>query len=486
MPKHDVWMSGFLIEAILISSLSEFSMGNNKMREKTYTQVEVETLLKNWFEEKQCLIRVISTYGMLAESFPEHANEINNIKPLLKQESPLPRKSIEKSIKRLRKDILAKELAGTTPLFLGNTQVETDALKMQITELLRMLRRVIYFFLEGFYPLEESLEKKSSSIHIDVSPDVAMDVIGQQVDAFTDYSVELKQKIFSDFLAVNETFLDLLKQVQMIEKITQDEFNTDVQVKAFQNFEDTIGEEMGAITRAFEFKQNINELKTAVFKKLGNIKKIIARKKQVEVDQLKRANEKINQLKKKVVDVQADARKMFVKAETFQHAALFDGLTEVHNRKSFEMQLNKSLARIDEKGGCLALIMIDVNRFKWINDTFGHVAGDKVLKTIADTLKANFRKSDFVARYGGDEFVVLVDGLDADNVQAGIQRFKMRLKAIKFISHTLKTNIKVEISAGLAMAKPGDSGETLLHRADQAMYENKKKNTSPCLDRAKA
>ena len=479
-------MSEFLIETILILSFSEFSMGNNEMKEKTYTQAEVDTLLKNWFEEKQCLMRVISTYGMLAESIPEHTKEINHIKPLLKQESPLPLNSIEKSIKRLRKEILAKELAGTTSLSLGDEQGETDALTTQITEILRMLRRVIYFFLEGFYPLEESLEKKASTIHIDVNSDVAMNVIGQQVEAFTEYSVALKQKIFSDFMAVNETFLDLLKQVQMIEKITQDEFNTDVRVKAFQNFEDTIGEEMGAITRAFEFKQNIHELKTAVFKKLGNIKKIIARKKQVEVDQLKRANAKINQLKKKVADVQADARKMFVKAETFQQAALFDGLTEVHNRKSFEMQLNKSLARISEGGEFLALIMIDVNRFKWINDTFGHVAGDKVLKAIADSLKANFRKSDFVARYGGDEFVVLVDGLDADNVQAGIQRFKTRLKAIKFISHTLKTNIKVEISAGLAMAKPGDSGAALLHRADQAMYEDKKNNTSSSLDTAKA
>lgn len=455
------------------------------MRQKLYNEDDVAAIQKLWFEERQCLLRVISTYGMLAESFPEHANEVNHIKPLLQHEAPIPLESIEKSIKILRKQILAKELAGGIPLTLADTQAETEALTLQITEILRMLRRVIYFFLEDFYPLEEGLEKKASTIRIEVNADVAVDMIGQQVEAFTDYSVALKQKIFSDFLAVNETFLDLLKQVQMIEKITQNAFNTDDRVKEFQNFEDTIGEEMGAITRAFEFKKNIDELKTAVFKKLGNIKQIIARKKQSEVDQLKRANEKINQLKKKVTDVQADARKMFVKAEAFEQAALYDGLTEVHNRKSFEMELNKSIARLSEGRGCLALIMIDVNHFKWINDTFGHVAGDKVLKVIADNLKTNFRKSDFVARYGGDEFVVLVYGLDADDVQAGIQRFKSRLKAIKFISHTRKTNIKVEISAGLAMARPEDSGATLLHRADQAMYEDKKNSTSPSLDVAK-
>ena len=349
-----------------------------------------------------------------------------------------------------------------------------------------MLRRVVYFFLEGFYPLEGELEEKAATIRIEVQPDIPMEAVERQVEIFTDYSVSLKQKISRDLLATNEIFLDLLKQIQQLEKVTQNELSIDARAREFESFEETIGEEMGAISRAFEFKKNIDELKTAVMKKIGNIKKIIARKKQTEAQQLKQANEKISRLRKKVAEVQADAREMFIKAEQFQQAALQDGLTGVHNRKSFELKLNQSISTLAQEEGILALIMIDVNRFKWINDTFGHIAGDKVLKVIADNLKKNFRKSDFVARYGGDEFVVLVDGLDVENIQSSIDRLKNRLKAIKFVSHTHKTNIKVEISAGLAMARPGDSCTTLLHRADQAMYEDKKNNTSsPSPDMAK-
>lgn len=448
------------------------------MAPKIYQQEDITNFQKIWFEEKQCLLRIISTYGMLAEAFPEHAEEVNSIKSLVQQETSLPLKSIEKSITLLRRRIFEKEVSGEESSPLAEYDVKIKELSAQITEALRMLRRVTYFFLEGFYPLEADLEQKASAIRIEVRPDISMEVVGQQVEAFTSYSMALKQKIFADFLSINEMFMDLLKQVQMLELLIQNEFNTDVRIKEFQNFEETIGEEMGAITQAFKFKKNINDLKSAVIKKLGNIKKIIALKKKTEVQQLEQANEKINQLKKKVVEVQANAKKIFVKAEEFQQAALYDGLTEVHNRKSFELKLNHSIATLS-KGARLALIMIDVNYFKWINDTLGHVAGDRVLKVIADNLKNNFRKSDFVARYGGDEFVVLVDGLTADNVQAGIDRFKTRLKAIKFISHTHKANIKVEISAGLSMARPGDSKETLLRRADQAMYEDKKNATPP-------
>ena len=460
-------------------------MDNEQMSPKDYQQKDVTDLQKKWSEEKQCLMRIISTYGMIAELFPEHANEVNCIKSLLKDETSLPQKSIENSITILRKQIFAKEVSGRTALPRADQKnVQIDALTIQITETLRMLRRVTYFFLEGFYPLEGDLAKKASAIRIEVRPDISMEVIGQQVEDFSSYSVALKQKIFTDLISINEIFMDLLKQVQMVEELTQNEFNTDVRAKEFQNFEETIGEEMGAITQAFKFKKNINDLKTAVIKKLGNIKKIIALKKQSEGKQLKQANEKINQLKKKIVDVQADAKKIFVKAEEFQQAAFYDGLTEIHNRKSFDLELDRSISALSQ-GGRLALILIDVNYFKWINDTFGHVAGDKVLKVIADNLKKNFRQSDFVARYGGDEFVVLVDGLDPENIQASIDRFKTRLKTIKFISHTHKTNIKVEISAGLSMARPDDSSAALLHRADQAMYEDKKNATPPSLDTAK-
>jgi len=457
------------------------------MTSKYINETDLEKLKEHYVEEKQCLLRVISTYAILAESFPEYADDIQHIKILLQQESLLPLPSIEDSIGSLRRRIFAKDVSGEAAADIADAgQVEIESLKARITQSLRLLRRVIYFFLEGFYPLEPDLEQTAANIRIEVQPDASMQDINRQVESFTSYGVALKQKIFNDFLAINETFKYLLAQVQMLEGVIQSEFNADFKGKEFQAFEKIVGQEMGAITRAFEITKNINELKSAVINKLGNIKKIIAQKKKAEIKQLKLANEKIVKLKEKVAKVEADAQKMFARAEQFQLAAMHDGLTGVHNRNAFNLHLKQSLVDLSKTGSILTLILIDVNRFKWINDTFGHVAGDKVLKVIADSLKKNFRKSDFVARYGGDEFVVLVDGLNVEDVKAGVDRFKSRLQAIKFVSHAHKTNINVEISAGLAIAQPGDSCEALLHRADQAMYMEKKNAKSPVLEVNKA
>jgi len=86
------------------------------MSPKDYQQKDVTDLQEKWSEEKQCLMRIISTYGMIAESFPEHADEVNCIKSLLKDETSLPQKSIENSITILRKQIFAKEVSGRTAL----------------------------------------------------------------------------------------------------------------------------------------------------------------------------------------------------------------------------------------------------------------------------------------------------------------------------------------------------------------------------------
>ncbi len=178
-------------------------------------------------------------------------------------------------------------------------------------------------------------------------------------------------------------------------------------------------------------------------------------------------------MRKKISIVEAMADKFSSKARTYRKQALIDALTGVNNRKSFDLKVERELAMLDEQE-TLALVVWDINDFKWINDSFGHVAGDKVLKVVADNLKKNFRKSDFVARYGGDEFVVLVNGLASQMVQARIDRFKLLVSRMKFISHAHQMDIKVSLSAGMAVASPGDTGVSLLHRADQAMYLDKK------------
>jgi len=441
---------------------------------KTTTEIHAQMLKMVSDHEKQTryLLRVINTYGLLVESFPDYVNDVRMIKKLLSQEHK-DWDDIDKKISRLRKDIFSSELAESTPAARQKKEVDADINNCPKSEIIRMLRRTTYFFLDNFYPLEPGLEQKAKTIQIPVHPDVSEDELAEQVTAFLEYSRDLKQKILLDFSAVNASFKELLTQVYLLESALSSEFNASEREKQFASFENSIGKEMGAISEAFAFKKNFSELKAAVVGRLGNIRQLVEQKKHSEKKQLDKANTTIKRLKKKISAVKAEARKMSSKARTYQKEALFDSLTQVHNRKSFEMRLSRELAMLDENDA-LALIVFDIDRFKWLNDTFGHVAGDKVLQVVANHLKTHFRKSDFVARYGGDEFVVLVNGLALDKVQERIDRFNTGISRIKFVSHTRNTDIKVSISAGMTMAQTGDTSTMFLHRADQAMYEDKK------------
>ena len=168
-----------------------------------------------------------------------------------------------------------------------------------------------------------------------------------------------------------------------------------------------------------------------------------------------------------------DAQEMSRKAEEFETAAMKDGLTGLYNRKAFDLKLNDVLKTFNDGGDPFALMIFDVDAFKKINDSFGHVAGDKVLKKVAQTLKETFRSDDFMARYGGDEFVVIIGNLTKEMIRDKITSFKTKLKQKRFMSYE-KGEVDVDLSTGIALALKDDTIEGLIHRADQAMYQVKK------------
>lgn len=437
---------------------------------------DILKLVSEHEKEKECLLRVINTYGLLVETFPEYADEVKEIKSLLRQNLDEHCEDIEKRINQFRNQIFSREVSAPSEALPGKNPAADSGLRQRVTDTIRMLRRITDFFLENFYPLEGSLEQKARSIRIDLDPGVPEARIDDQVKAFLEYSRALKQKILYDFSSVNAGFQDLLTQVSELESVISTEFNAEDKEKRFQSFENSIGREMGAISEAFAIKKNFNELKSAVIARLKTIRQIVEQKKESEKKQLEKANNTIKRLKKKISVVEAMAEKFSSKAQTYRKQALYDALTGINNRKSFDQKIERELALLDDTE-FMALIVFDINDFKWINDSFGHVAGDRVLKVVADSLKQNFRQSDFVARYGGDEFVVLVNGLKPAKVKERIDRFKTLISRIKFVSHARQKDIKVRISAGMAMALPKESPASLLHRADQAMYEDKKKTS---------
>jgi diguanylate cyclase (GGDEF)-like protein len=164
------------------------------------------------------------------------------------------------------------------------------------------------------------------------------------------------------------------------------------------------------------------------------------------------------------VQVFVDLYRLRRQAEMLTHRALHDPLTGLPNRTLLLDRLEIALARVDRTHRQVALLFIDLDRFKQVNDTLGHQAGDQVLVAAAGCLQQAIRASDTAARFGGDEFVILCDSV-ADRAEAEGIASRIR-RALE--------DVPVEASIGLALAERADTApEELIREADAAMLEAK-------------
>ena len=158
-------------------------------------------------------------------------------------------------------------------------------------------------------------------------------------------------------------------------------------------------------------------------------------------------------------------------AETAQHDALTDALTGLPNRRHFDAALAARLEDLRRYGWPFGLLIADVDQFKRFNDTYGHDVGDTALATVAATIAGGVRGGDLAARWGGEEFAILVQGTDADALADTAERVRILVARSAVRGHGKP--VPVRISLGGAPADATDSPASLVARADRALYAAK-------------
>jgi diguanylate cyclase len=182
--------------------------------------------------------------------------------------------------------------------------------------------------------------------------------------------------------------------------------------------------------------------------------------------QLAEANER---LQGELVSAERKLEEQAGQLQTQMVEARTDSLTGLANRRAFDNQLAAHLSRFDNQEAPVGLILFDVDHFKQFNDTHGHLAGDVVLRGVAQVLYRSMRNVDMVARYGGEEFAVIVPGGDPREAAAAARE---AIAASRFEFEG--TSLQVTISGGVADARAGDDAAMLIKRADEALYASKK------------
>ena len=163
-------------------------------------------------------------------------------------------------------------------------------------------------------------------------------------------------------------------------------------------------------------------------------------------------------------------------SKQFERLSLQDPLTGIANRRRFEQLFAEEIQDFDATKP-FAVAMIDVDRFKLINDTYSHVVGDRVLKTIAALTLALVREQDLLARWAGDEFVILFSDSSEGIAEKVCQRVRAAIATFEW--NSVATGLQVSVSIGLSQARTGDTAESLLLRSDESMYETKPTRLAP-------
>ncbi|MEJ2621094.1 MAG: GGDEF domain-containing protein [Candidatus Thiodiazotropha sp.] len=160
-------------------------------------------------------------------------------------------------------------------------------------------------------------------------------------------------------------------------------------------------------------------------------------------------------------------------AQLYQAAiesAFLDSLTGVKNRTAFDSNFCREIELNRRKNIELSVIVMDIDFFKRINDQYGHAVGDLVLRQVAKTAEASIRSSDALYRYGGEEFVVVLNGTDQSGAKLLAERIRKNIEALRI--DALK-DLQVTLSLGVSMMNDGDTTESLFKRADEALYTAK-------------
>jgi diguanylate cyclase len=232
------------------------------------------------------------------------------------------------------------------------------------------------------------------------------------------------------------------------------------------------------IEESVQRAQNLDQLKHVVQDRVDTIRRHMDVFRRSEDERIERAEREVEKLNDRLRRLEAESESLRGRIQQERNLALIDPLTEINNRLAYNERIAQEYARWKRYQAPLVFTVWDVDNFKKINDTYGHQAGDKVLKVVAKLLSSQVRETDFVARYGGEEFVILLPETDLAHARKVAEKIRAAVESCEF--HYRNERVLITISCGLAVFAGADEPDGVFARADAAMYRAKAAGRNCC------
>ena len=237
--------------------------------------------------------------------------------------------------------------------------------------------------------------------------------------------------------------------------------------------------EMKAMGESVESVVELQLIRSQVRSRLDSIGRHLQEFRQRESTRASEIRARNEQMQARVAELEAEAGRLHNQLKDEQRLSTIDVLTKIPNRLAYETRIEEELQRWQRFKHPTCVAVWDIDHFKKINDSYGHRAGDRVLRAVAETLASRIRSTDFIARYGGEEFVMILCGTKLDDAVRLIDQLRIDIEnlALNFRG----TPFTVTISSGVTALRSGDSAAAAFERADKAMYQAKNAGRNRCV-----
>ncbi|MCV2401680.1 diguanylate cyclase [Marinomonas sp. C2222] len=281
-----------------------------------------------------------------------------------------------------------------------------------------------------------------------------MIIIGKTEENLTNYLNQLNKQLSS----INSSITDSYQSQKTLSQ-SREGFNT------------TLQEQVSDTNNAVQGANNLDSLKTLIGERLTTISQTMEEHKTQMEEQEKQANSSIASLKNKVTRMEKDTTSLRSMLQEKLAQAITDSLTELPNRMAYQDAVSTLCKKSHQSKQPLCLAVCDIDHFKRVNDTWGHLAGDKVLRLVPKQIQSTLAKEDSIFRYGGEEFVIIFPNTNA--AQAAQRAEDIRRAVEKTPFNMQGKPVSISISIGVAELSPAEDPESLFFRADKLLYSAK-------------
>jgi diguanylate cyclase (GGDEF)-like protein len=242
--------------------------------------------------------------------------------------------------------------------------------------------------------------------------------------------------------------------------------------QANQEFNTLLEKQLGDLRNRVDFSKTLTELKETVVSRLEIINQALEDKRRKDKLHQNDADQKVTVLQQHLAEMKNKISTVNEQSKMLEQELLTDPLTGANNRRAYDRNIENEMSRYLRYKRPFSMLLLDVDHFKKINDTYGHAIGDKCLKEIIKRIKPALRDTDFLARYGGEEFIVILPETGGEIAKEAAERMRSIVENIEFLHKN--ELVKITISIGVTQVMPSDeTQETIFHRTDQALYKAK-------------